>query len=332
MEGVKSETLAMPNSDLNGLIQARSLAHEKNPEETLPKVLDTTSTIYFPQYLTKYTDIPLSRFFTDLFHEILNHPKISSIEKSLIASSHIHELYLIAQNVKDPVTYKTAVLTFANAYPLLIDLISKTSNEDTWKIMTSFKKFIISNWDTTYPLTDLNSIDLNNDVKNLGCKLASVKFISQVIIVHITPTDMDENSSMKNVIIPNNHPVLGAKKNLEREAKKYLDLLLNYLVEEVMMCSELFMGIINCLAFIMKARVRTTVRILSAILKFNIDAKYMVEGMTPLKFRLCKRMIERCYKNFVQFGMKHQLIKKDMTGTIFGDNAVDFYSLSLIHI
>ncbi|CCD26366.1 RNA-processing protein PTA1 NDAI_0H01920 [Naumovozyma dairenensis CBS 421] len=310
-------------STLENLIQARTLALEQNTAEMLPKVLETTSNLLFQK--TEFPQTPsskneyssLAHFYIDLFHTLLINSRISNIEKSLIASAHFHELFTLITTTGDPILYKSAILTYSQTYPLLLDLVAKTSNEKLWSDMTKLKRFIISNWKSIYPLSTcengiISGVDLDSDDKNMGCKLASVKFMSQVIISQIS------SSSSSSLAIPDNHPVLGSQRRLEKEAKAILDLLLNYLIDEPMMVSSLFIGILNVLAFILKARSQTTVRILSGILKFNVDGKYMIDEKNVLKYRLSKRMVERCYKNFAQFGIKNQLIKNDSPSSSSG--------------
>ena len=145
--------------------------------------------------------------------------------------------------------------------------------------------------------------------QNIGVKLATIKFISEVVLSQTkSPSGNEINSST----IPDNHPVLN-RPALESEAKRLLDMLLNYLIEEQYMVSSVFIGIINSLSFVIKRRPQTTIRILSGLLRFNVDAKFPLEGKSDLNYKLSKRFVERAYKNFVQFGLKNQIITKSLS-------------------
>lgn len=313
----------MKNSDLEQLYKARELALEKSPEQMLPKVLETAESMYLavPES-EKETKLKLASFFTHNFNEILTSDAVPSSEKPFIASQHLDTLYKICRDGDvDPVTYKYAILSFSSSYAQLFDLVAKTSNKELWNTMQELKNFIITRWRLPYPESvaqspgDENGI-LEDENHNIGCKLAVIKFISEVIIVQ-TSFLGNSNSKTKGKItstislasVPDNHPVISNKQFYESEAKRLLDSLLNYLVEQPFMISSLFIGIINCLSFVMKQRPQATVRILSGILRFNVDAKFQLDNQPTLHYRLAKRFVERAYKNFVQFGLKSQLIR-----------------------
>lgn len=321
-------------TQLKQLKEAKVLAMDNSPEQMLPKVLETTDSLVTNAFKNSNIKgdseefVELSRFFTQLFSDTLNHEQIPTSELPFIASKHLDTLWLICSNCKDPVSFKFTVLSFSSIYPLLFDLVAKTSNEKLWNLLQTMKKFIVNRWkrdiinlDSTNGIMDQT---LTCDAKHIGCKLAMIKFLSQAIIVQTNIMD-NKNDSLKNkknnnphgnyiysinlLSVPDNHPVISNKSKLESESKVYLDLLLNYLIEEPMMVSSTFIGVINCLSFVMKERPQTTTRILSGLLKFNVDAKYQLDNMSTINYKLAKRFVERCYKNFVQFGIRNQLIK-----------------------
>lgn len=293
-------------SQLQQLQKAKDLAMDNSPEQMLPKVLETTNSMLLNHWKANNNNnsSSLSKFFTDLLLDTMNHNNISNHEKPLIASQYLSTLYSCYEYSNDDLhCQQLAILTFTKIYPMLFDLIAKTSDESKWSLLQQFKKKILSQW-KSMTITNL-PLDLNLDNRQIGLKLSIVKFISQIIITHtVDPTNSSINISM----VSENQPLIN-KNKLETEAKILLDVLINYLIEEPMMVSSLFMGIINCLSFIMKQRNQTTMKILNGILKFNIDAKYQDGQMETLTYRLCKRFVERCYRNFVQFGIKNNLIK-----------------------
>lgn len=302
----------MSVSEMDQLYQAQKLAMENSPEQMLPKVLETAASLYISEGTAPALKKELARFTARLLLDVVTHDNIGSSQKPFIASQHLDCLWSINRNVKDLIAYKYSVLAFSACYPLLFDLVAKTSNQKMWDVMQEMKSFIASNWNSVYPM-ELPAVE--NDPflsarRNVGSKLATAKFLSQVVIVHTSRNGNNVKAGSISISsIPDGHPVISNKQQLESEAKKFLDLLLNYLIEEPMMVSSVFNGVLNCLAFIMKQRPQATMRILSGLLKFNVDAKYQTDDMSVLNYRLSKRFVERCYKNFVQFGLKSQLIK-----------------------
>lgn len=297
---------------MDQLYHARKLAMENSPDQMLPKVLETSASLYISEGSTPQLKLELARFTTRLLLDVITHENIASSQKPFIASQHLNCLWSVCRNVKDSIAYKYSVLAFSASYPLLFELVAKTSNQEMWDTMQQMKTFIVSNWNSTYPL-QLNSVDSDpflDDRKNIGSRLATAKFLSEIIIVHTSRNGNNVKAGPISISsVPDGHPVISNKQQLESEAKKFLDILLNYLIEEPMMVSSVFIGILNCLAFIMKQRAQATMRILSGLLKFNVDAKYQADDISVLNYRLGKRFVERCYKNFVQFGLKSQLIK-----------------------
>ena len=315
---------------LKQLQQAKSLAMNNHADQMLPKVLETTETLLINALNNSNNNpeskecINLTKFYVQLFSDLLNHPEIPTSELPFIAAKHIDTLSMICHTFKDPQILQISILTFSGIYPILIDLVAKTSNEKLWNNLQKFKKFITTRWKKYLINGDSDSNnDLINDSKHIGCKLAIVKFMSQCIIVQTNKPQGQKdlalskiNSPHGNYIyninlssIPDNHPIISNKQGLEAESKVLLGLLINYLIEEPMMISSIFIGIINCLAFIMKERPQTTSRILTGLLKFNVDAKYQLDNTSALNYKLAKRYVERCYKNFVQFGVKNNLIQ-----------------------
>lgn len=293
------------DSELQQLQKAKDLAMDNSPEQMLPKVLETTNSMVVNAWKdNKSNKLGLSRFFAVLLLDTMNHPQISLHEKPLIASQYLITLSQCYNNITEDVhILQLVILTFTKIYPMIFDLVAKTSDDNTWKLLQDLKKQILSRWKL---MTITNApLNLNNDNKHIGIKLAMVKFISTIIITHTPDTT---NNSISISRVPDNQPLIN-KTKLESEAKILLDVIINYLIEEPMMVSSLFIGIINCLSFIMKQRTQTILKILNGIMKFNIDAKYQDDEMDTLNYKLCKRFVERCYKNFVQFGVKNHLIK-----------------------
>lgn len=301
----------MSLSEMDQLYQAKRLAMENSPDQMLPKVLETAASLYLSKATSPALKLELGRFLSRLLLDVITHRHVSSSQKPFIASQHLDCLWSICRNVKDTIAYKYAILAFSASYALLFDLVAKTSNQGMWETMQQMKQFIVSNWNSAYPLhPDENDI-FSDDIKSIGPRLATAKFISEIVIVHTSRNSNSSNKigSISISSVPVNHPVISNKQQIESEGKKFLDILLNYLIEEPMMVSSLFIGVLNCLTFIMKQRPQATMRILVALLKFNVDAKYQTDDTSTLNYRLSKRFVERCYKNFVQFGLKSQLIK-----------------------
>ena len=327
-------------TEINRLNEAKTLAMANNPDQTLPQVLETTHAMILDAYKkctagTSETEDQklrfnaLSRFFSELLYEIMTEEKVSRSEKPFISSQYIDTLCLITDKSSDMENQKFAILSFSAAYPQLFDLVAKTSNSNLWNNMQKLKDIILGKWKSI--VTNFSDKTFESDGRNIGHKLAIVKFISQLAIAfsYVGSESGDggrngrgsSNSSLSSSsfslsAIPDTHPVINNKPKLEAEGKSYVDMLLNYLIEEPMMISSIFIGIINCLAFVMKHRQQYAPRILNGLLKFNIDAKYQPDSCSVLNFRLAKRFTERCYKNFVQFGMKNQLIKSSGSGSM----------------
>ena len=109
------------------------------------------------------------------------------------------------------------------------------------------------------------------------------------------------------------HPVIKNKAKIDADAKKLLDKLLNYLVdEEIMMCTQVFQCLLTNLVFVMQKRPQSSSRIFQAVLRFNLDKKFQFAKEDTLQYRLSKRFMEREYKNFVNFCYKTQLLNKNM--------------------
>lgn len=297
--------------EVEQLKQARRLAIENNPTELLPKVLETSGSLYLSQGTSYALKLELSRFFSQLLLEILSDTAFPTSEKPFVAQQQLRCLWSIIRSIRDGNAYKYSVLALAASYPLLFDLVAKTSNKETWELMQQMKSFIVQRWNTPYPETPTaNENDMfADDAKNMGVRLATAKFIAEIVIVHTSRSSSSSNDLISISSVPDGHPVISNKQQIESEAKKFLDILLNYLVEEPIMIAPLFSGILNCLAFVMRQRPQATMRILGALLSFNVDAKFQQEGTSILHYRLSKRFVERSYKNFVQFGLKSQLIK-----------------------
>lgn len=302
------------------LEKAKSLAMENNPAETLPKVLDTSASLYASTSVhNTVSRNNLARFFGQLMVDVIAHGEISKINKPLLASQHLDTMWSICSTTTDIVAYKYSILSFTACYPYLFEIVAKTSDSEMWNTMRQYKNFIVSRWRTTYPIEPSSLDDSNglieDETKNMGCKMATAKFLSQLVIIHTSASKNSPPDSLSHEInigtVPDRHPVITDKKEIETEGKRYLDYLLNYLIEQPLMIGPLFIAILNCLTFIMKQRPQATVRIISALLRFNVDAKFQPDNEPTLDFRLSKRFVERCYKNFVQFGMKSQLINKN---------------------
>ncbi|CAI4054434.1 hypothetical protein SKDZ_01G0230 [Saccharomyces kudriavzevii ZP591] len=306
----------MSSAEMDQLLQAKTLAMHNNPTEMLPKVLETTASMYHNGNLSKLR-LPLAKFFTQLVLDVVSvDSPIANTERPFIAVQYLPLLLAMAQSTADVLVYKNVVLIMCASYPLVLDLVAKTSNQEMFDQLCALKGFVLSHWRTAYP-SRAAAIDDESDVEqwlvqidqNIGVKLATIKFMSEVVLVQSKSSSGNEINSST---IPDNHPVLN-RSALESEAKRLLDVLLNYLTEEQYMVSPVFIGIINSLAFVIKKRPQTTMRILSGLLRFNVDGKYPLEGKSDLNYRLSKRFVERAYKNFVQFGLKNQIITKSLS-------------------
>lgn len=297
--------------EVEQLQQARRLAMENNPSQLLPKVLETAASLYVSQNTSPALKLELARFFAQLLLQVLSDPQFPSSEKPFIAQQHLGCLFSVLRGSKDGTAYKYSVLALAAMYPLLFDLVAKTSTKETWETMQQMKQFIVQRWNTPYPETSVaNESDLfADDARSMGVRLATAKFIAEVVIVQTFRSSSSRSDVISISSVPEGHPVISNKLQIEAEAKKLLDLLLNYLIEEPIMVAPLFSGVLNCLSFVMRQRPQASMRILSALLKFNVDAKFQQDGTPTLHYRLSKRFVERSYKNFVQFGLKNQLIK-----------------------
>lgn len=293
---------------MDQLWEAKHLALEREPATSLPRVLETTQSMI--QQNIKDVDPIMGNFFNELLLDTMNHPAISQHEKPLIAAQHVN---LLSQLLLVDACKQSTILVFTKVYPMLFDLVAKTSNDGYWTICQNMKKYIFQQW-KLFTITD-QPLNLNDDTKQIALKLAIIKFISQVIITY-TPNESDNVNSISINIIPMNHPVISNKNKLESEGKIMLDVIINYLIEEPMMVSSVFIGIIHCLSTIIKQRSQFTLRILNGVLKFNVDGKYQTGEMTTLNFRLSKRFVERCYKNFIQFCIKNQFISKNNSNTV----------------
>ncbi|SCU84329.1 LANO_0C01068g1_1 [Lachancea nothofagi CBS 11611] len=282
------------------LAQARTLAMQTKPGEMLPKVLETAMALYRS---TTDPSNDLGKLCARLFIDVMSHEEVNSSEKPFIASQHLAILSQLCRTKKDHAILRDGILGFSRCYEWLFDLVAKTSNKELWDTICQFKGFILSKWKTSYPLPP-STDPLEDHGRSLGVKLAMVRFIATLVIVHTQGT-----SGISIASVPDSHPVITSKSQLESGAKKLLDYLLAYLSEEPMMVSSLFMGVLNCLSFIMKQRPQAANRILNGVLRFNVDNKYQQDSESVLQYRLAKRFVERCYKVFVQFGLKSQLIR-----------------------
>ena len=313
-------------TQLRQLVEARELAMNNSPQQMLPKVLETADTLAageFKQYTSGDNGIhaPIGIFFAQLLRDILDHPAVPTSELPFIASRHIDTLVLLLGQQSS--ASANAILAFAAVYPLLFDLVAKTSDVQLWTKLCNAKSGIVSQW-RAYAAGLMTSGD-NYETHNTACRLALAKCMSQCIIVQTnkpTGTNTTSNSSNNHnsphgnyiysinlLSVPDGHPVINNKAALDKESKQMLDMLLGFLVDEPMMVASVFIGVINTLAFIMKERPQTTQRILGGMLKFNVDAKYQPENVSALNYRLAKRYVERCYRNFVQFGTRNDIIK-----------------------
>ncbi|AAS52312.1 ADR392Wp [Eremothecium gossypii ATCC 10895] len=284
---------------LHQLHQVRELAMTNEPDKVLPKVLETALSLY-KQNAARPRE--LSRFCAGLYLDVAAHDRIPASEKPFVAAQHLHDMVGMCQGLwVDHVTYRDVLLGVGSYYEGLFDLVAKTSNETLWKDLMLLKEQILHQWRTCFPLEAGDP--LQDHARSLGVKMAAAKLLARMVVVH------SRGSGVSISTIPDNHPVIKNKAALQSESRKLLDVLITYLIDEPLMVAPLFSAVLNCLAFIMKRRPVATARILGGLLRFNIDNKYQQENESALRYRLAKRCVERCYKNFVNFGMKAQLIR-----------------------
>ena len=319
-------------TQLRQLVEAKELAMHNNPQQMLPKVLETADTLAAGEYKQRAgtagtasesngPHAPIGIFFAQLLRDILDHPAVPTSELPFIASRHIDTLLLLLAEQSSATA--NAILAFAAVYPLLFDLVAKTSDAQLWQKLCAAKAGVVTQW-KKYMAGMMDPEGSNDCSTNTACRLALAKCISQCIIVQTnrpaggSPTSAASAKSSPHgnyiysinlLSVPDGHPVIGNKAALDKESKQMLDLLLGFLVDEPMMVAPVFIGVINTLAFIMKERPQTTQRIIGGMLKFNVDAKFQPDGVSALNYRLTKRYVERCYRNFVQFGTRNDIIK-----------------------
>ncbi|KAL6939992.1 hypothetical protein ACO0QE_003870 [Hanseniaspora vineae] len=210
-----------------------------------------------------------------------------------------------------------------------------------WDILTGKGLKYISEFKDDSFLT-FNQITMK--YRHTRMKVMLMKFFSKIIIIHTmgdsggtnSNDDNDTNSSgstnnnsgnlvsstsSKNTVgqvslsnVSDSHPVIKNKSKIDSDAKKLLDMLLNYLVdEEIMMCTQVFQCLLTNLVFVMQKRPQSSSRIFQAVLRFNLDRKFQFAKEDTLQYRLSKRFMEREYKNFVNFCYKTQLLNKNMS-------------------
>lgn len=285
---------------LEQLERVRELAKVQDPAKVLPKVLETGLSLYKQN---KERPHELSRFCSRLYCEVVRCEQIPSSERPFVAAQHLHGVVEMCQGATvDHITYQNVLLGVGSVYDGLFDLVAKTSNEGLWKDLVWLKEQVESRWKTCWPL-EASEDALADHSRGIGVRLASVKLLTKMVIVHT------QGSGVNIGVVPDNHPVIRNKQALQSESKRLLDVVLGYLIEEPMMVAQVFCAILYCLAFVMKQRPMANLRILSGLLRFNIDLKYQQDKESALQYRLAKRFVERTYKNFVNFGIKKQLIK-----------------------
>ncbi|CCK70243.1 RNA-processing protein PTA1 KNAG_0D05040 [Huiozyma naganishii CBS 8797] len=302
--------LALTAEELAGEVEQAVIGG--NPQEALPAVLERTKRAALGDGdgdgdEEKVRSVAVARVFCDALVETLNHSAVSEHEKPLIASQYVRAVVQLRDTVPGHV-----LLTLSKMYPFLFDFVAKTSQESLWESMCDCKRWAVGRWrDVT------GTTDLSQDGNGIGEKLALVKFFAQVTITQtILALEKDDRAKVPPQYqihlgaVPDDHPIITNKQKLETEAKQLLDLMLSYLIEEPMMVSPLFMGLLNCLASVIKFRPQTTNRVLNGVLKFNVDAKFQLDGVSVPHYKLAKRFVERCYKNFANFGIKNNLIKQ----------------------
>ncbi|KAH3900375.1 uncharacterized protein SCODWIG_01789 [Saccharomycodes ludwigii] len=334
---------------VNQLQKARELAlTSSNPELALVQVLDTTfqlissantntvnSTLGFESNSNNTDDnIDLFKFGTSLFVDVLYHSSIKDTEKPFIVSKHLNTLITVCRNYNNSTNYNDKLLyclsdvtvVIAYTYEGLFDLVAKTSNSQIWDLLTGFQKLLLETWNnltnTRIHVNNIINISKNYDEllnpfkfhsRDVRLKCNIVRYFSKIIVVHTNGKGCSIGA------IPNNHPVIQPKQTIEMLGRKFLDILLNYLVDdEIMLNTPVFQAILNCLVFIMQQRPQSCIRIFNSILKFNIDLKYQQLDESALQFRLSKRFIERSYKNFVNFVIRNGILTKSLAnGTLY---------------
>lgn len=300
-------------SELEALKEAKnSIVNDPNNAskivQTILPVIYSSSELTVKQWV--------SEFFNDVFSP--EFVALSFHQKQDLSSLILPTLIHLSQ-FKDVLVYKNVILVFTNIYEMVFDLIAKTSNEQLYKDFEQLKKFILENWNSCYPLNTENNENSGNS--SIGAKLATIKFMSKVIIVQSpTQQDLDPRRRRKLAAQPNKlneisisnisdkHPLI-KKINLDAESQGLLDLLINYLNDEEYATAQVFIGILNCLVYILQKRFNNfNAKILNALTNFDINTKYQMEDEKDLRFKLSKRFVNRSLKNVLNYLIKAHIL------------------------
>ncbi|KAH3671786.1 hypothetical protein WICMUC_004544 [Wickerhamomyces mucosus] len=311
-------------------------------EETIAILTQTKSVIFdnpqtFPEIIKVVSNIAESSGFlqvqqwcSQFFNEVFSpeNQKIPFYTKQEAANSIIRALINLSK-VHDVTVYRNVVLTLTHIYDMLFDLVAKTSNGVLWQQLSDIKNFILSNWNTSYPLKEQ---DKDSDkFRSIGSKIATAKFISKVIIVQSSPQQTPPSSQQQQHLDPrrraqqqlqqqksntneicianlqDNHSVLN-KINLEAEGQGLLDLLLNFFQDEEFLVSQVFIAVLNVLVYIIQRRRHVSQKVYQVISEFDYASKYQGPNDSITTYKLHKRFIARATKNALNLCIKSSLI------------------------
>lgn len=301
-------------SDIDQLNQAKQLVIQ-NPS-SFTQVLEIILPI-----ANQSSDLKINQWCSTFFNEFTSpESKVLSFYQKQDTSSRILPTLIHYSKINDVLIFKNVVLTATNIYDMILDLVAKTSNGAIWQDFDMLKKFIISQWSTTYPLTSQGEKEIDEQ-RSIGSKLTILKFISKIIVLQTannvskdprrsTNSSGSTNGEISIANISESHSVIN-KNVLDAEAQGLLDLLLNYLSEEEYLIPQKFIGILNALIIILQKRYQLFhVKVFNSIVNFqnNLDKKYQFSKDSNLKSRLSRRYIDRYMKNLLNYCIKSSLL------------------------
>ncbi|KAI8630416.1 hypothetical protein F5Y19DRAFT_46079 [Xylariaceae sp. FL1651] len=224
------------------------------------------------------SQVEFRRWGSEFLAEAFATPAVPLSNKETLSLLVLDTLKLLVEDPKqDILVLRSVIQAAASIYPLAMRwIINNSYDSTTWERMTAIKTRIRDIWDSA-PLT---------------VRICCIKFMQRVVLAHTPsanpeprrgdPLDISRN------MVPANHPVLDGDQ-LEAEASGLLDRMLSAFEDD---SSDPLVvdATLNTLSVLVRARPKTSSRIISAILNFNPLRLAMTPPLTPKTKVLVKSM------------------------------------------
>lgn len=216
------------------------------------------------------------------------------------------------------------------------------NSQQLWSQMDKLKKFVLLQWDGSYPLTvPLEDSSQNNDndenvTRNIVVKLVLLKFLFRIIEIQAVPPPKDprKRRQQKNNLKPVNTQNLSMtmlddlqessgiiKEELHKESDLLLQFAVNLLVYKQTLSCQLFSSICFLLIKLIQKRPYLSKPIVKSLAKLDLDQKMPIErelfllnidderdNYYRMKYKLEKRFSHRSMKIMIDFLFRNNFL------------------------